>query len=88
MTVKVAINGFGRIGRLVARAVLERGDGLLHASAERGVAADHVLARTGAGGQRGIDPGEGAVDTIERGRWRVICHRIRIAWLHRGASLI
>ena len=26
MTVKVAINGFGRIGRLVARAVLERGD--------------------------------------------------------------
>ena len=26
MTVKVAINGFGRIGRLVARAILERGD--------------------------------------------------------------
>ena len=26
MTVRVAINGFGRIGRLVARAVLERGD--------------------------------------------------------------
>jgi len=26
MTVKVAINGFGRIGRLVARAMLERGD--------------------------------------------------------------
>ena len=26
MTIKVAINGFGRIGRLVARAVLERGD--------------------------------------------------------------
>ncbi len=29
MTVKVAINGFGRIGRLVARAILERGDGQL-----------------------------------------------------------
>lgn len=27
MTVKVAINGFGRIGRLVARAMLERGEG-------------------------------------------------------------
>jgi glyceraldehyde 3-phosphate dehydrogenase len=26
MTVKIAINGFGRIGRLVARAILERGD--------------------------------------------------------------
>jgi glyceraldehyde 3-phosphate dehydrogenase len=26
MTVKVAINGFGRIGRLVARAILERSD--------------------------------------------------------------
>ncbi|MBO9716387.1 MAG: hypothetical protein J7507_06155, partial [Pseudoxanthomonas sp.] len=26
MTVKVAINGFGRIGRLVARALLERTD--------------------------------------------------------------
>ena len=26
MTVKVAINGFGRIGRLVARAILERDD--------------------------------------------------------------
>ncbi|RZM05365.1 MAG: hypothetical protein EOP67_76725, partial [Sphingomonas sp.] len=26
MTVKVAINGFGRIGRLVARAILERAD--------------------------------------------------------------
>ena len=26
MSVKVAINGFGRIGRLVARAILERGD--------------------------------------------------------------
>ena len=26
---KVAINGFGRIGRLVARAILERGDGVL-----------------------------------------------------------
>lgn len=26
MTIKVAINGFGRIGRLVARAILERGD--------------------------------------------------------------
>src|SRR3982750_403284 len=26
MTVKVAINGFGRIGRLVARAMLERND--------------------------------------------------------------
>src|SRR3546814_245993 len=26
MSVKVAINGFGRIGRLVARAMLERGD--------------------------------------------------------------
>lgn len=25
MTVRVAINGFGRIGRLVARAMLERG---------------------------------------------------------------
>ena len=25
MTVKVAINGFGRIGRLVARAMIERG---------------------------------------------------------------
>lgn len=25
MTVKVAINGFGRIGRLVARAIIERG---------------------------------------------------------------
>ena len=29
MTVKVAINGFGRIGRLVARAMLERGDDTL-----------------------------------------------------------
>ena len=29
MTVKVAINGFGRIGRLVARAILERGEGAL-----------------------------------------------------------
>jgi len=29
MTVKVAINGFGRIGRLVARAVLEQTDGVL-----------------------------------------------------------
>jgi len=29
MAVKVAINGFGRIGRLVARAILERGDGAL-----------------------------------------------------------
>ncbi|QHL90616.1 type I glyceraldehyde-3-phosphate dehydrogenase [Sphingomonas changnyeongensis] len=29
MAVKVAINGFGRIGRLVARAMLERGDGAL-----------------------------------------------------------
>ena len=29
MTVKVAINGFGRIGRLVARAMLERGGGAL-----------------------------------------------------------
>ena len=27
MTVKVAINGFGRIGRLVARAIMERGAG-------------------------------------------------------------
>src|SRR3546814_5764358 len=27
MAVKVAINGFGRIGRLVARAILERPDG-------------------------------------------------------------
>jgi glyceraldehyde 3-phosphate dehydrogenase len=27
MTIKVAINGFGRIGRLVARAMLERGEG-------------------------------------------------------------
>ena len=26
MTVKVGINGFGRIGRLVARAILERND--------------------------------------------------------------
>lgn len=26
MAVKVAINGFGRIGRLVARAILERPD--------------------------------------------------------------
>ena len=26
MTIKVAINGFGRIGRLVARAILERSD--------------------------------------------------------------
>jgi len=26
MTTKVAINGFGRIGRLVARAILERTD--------------------------------------------------------------
>ena len=26
MTIKVAINGFGRIGRLVARALLEKGD--------------------------------------------------------------
>jgi glyceraldehyde 3-phosphate dehydrogenase len=29
MTVKVAINGFGRIGRLVARAVLEQSNGIL-----------------------------------------------------------
>ena len=29
MAVKVAINGFGRIGRLVARAILERGSGEL-----------------------------------------------------------
>jgi glyceraldehyde 3-phosphate dehydrogenase len=29
MTVKVAINGFGRIGRLVARAVLEQSNGAL-----------------------------------------------------------
>ena len=29
MAVKVAINGFGRIGRLVARAMLEKGDGAL-----------------------------------------------------------
>jgi glyceraldehyde 3-phosphate dehydrogenase len=29
MAVKVAINGFGRIGRLVARAILERGDNAL-----------------------------------------------------------
>ncbi|CAN5379923.1 type I glyceraldehyde-3-phosphate dehydrogenase [soil metagenome] len=29
MATKVAINGFGRIGRLVARALLERGDGAL-----------------------------------------------------------
>jgi glyceraldehyde 3-phosphate dehydrogenase len=29
MAVKVAINGFGRIGRLVARAILERGEGEL-----------------------------------------------------------
>ena len=29
MAVRVAINGFGRIGRLVARAILERGDGAL-----------------------------------------------------------
>ena len=26
MATRVAINGFGRIGRLVARAILERGD--------------------------------------------------------------
>ena len=29
MTVKVAINGFGRIGRLVARAIIERNAGAL-----------------------------------------------------------
>ena len=56
--------------------------------AERCVAADHFLVRTGARGQRCVDPGEGAVDAIERGGWRSVCHRSRIAWLHRGASLI
>src|SRR5687767_15698012 len=29
MATRVAINGFGRIGRLVARAILEKGDGRL-----------------------------------------------------------
>ena len=38
MTVKVAINGFGRIGRLVARAIIERGAGELELDANNDLA--------------------------------------------------
>ena len=47
MATKVAINGFGRIGRLVARAILERTDHDLQPPGQHGGRRDEALHQAG-----------------------------------------
>jgi glyceraldehyde 3-phosphate dehydrogenase len=74
MTVKVAINGFGRIGRLVARAILERDDHDLELVAINDLApakANALLFKRDS--VHGAFPGTGPSQFAARGQWRRYC---------------